>query len=399
MKKKILLLMMLPLLIFLVSCASTSVTSEANLKIGALLPLTGYISSKGITAQAAAQLAEDDINAYFATNGSSYRVSITIYDTESSPTRALTVLENSVSAEINVVTGPMASLSVDYVKTYAASNEVLIISPSSTDYGLAIDSDNVFRLVPDDRAQAAAVANTLYDDGIRCLAVLYKDITWAEDLLNLTKTQFQSLGGAVTAEVYYGAKNVSVFGSTLSALNSSIEAITAYVTSEIAVLLISYDEGVEILSQASTYETLANVRWVGSDGLTSNADLLTNSTAAAFAVTTGFTSPIFHEYETTTGNAIKSEIQASLGYVPDVYALLTYDALWLAALTLADSSDTSLANLKTSLASVATDYEGASGTIEFNSAGDRAQTSYDFWEITESGGSYAWSKHSEYSGD
>ena len=77
------------------------------------------------------------------------------------------------------------------------------------------------------------------------------------------------------------------------------------------------------------------VKWYGSDGSALNDKLVRNIEAAMFAAKTGFVNPI---YGVENNNSYKfklidNEIQKIIGRVPRSYAEVTYDALWVAALT------------------------------------------------------------------
>ncbi|MFL6490251.1 MAG: ABC transporter substrate-binding protein, partial [Nitrososphaera sp.] len=116
---------------------------ENTILIGALLPLSGTLSSFGESAEASLTLAVDDVNNQFAKSGSSFRVGLVIEDTKTDPAVALEKLKDLSSKGIRIVIGPSTSAAVSAVKDYADENGILVVSASSTAPSLAIPNDNV----------------------------------------------------------------------------------------------------------------------------------------------------------------------------------------------------------------------------------------------------------------
>jgi ABC-type branched-subunit amino acid transport system substrate-binding protein len=126
------------------------------------------------------------------------------------------------------------------------------------------------------------------------------------------------------------------------------------------------------------------VKWYGSDGSALNDKLVRNIEAAMFAAKTGFVNPI---YGVENNNSYKfkridNEIQKIIGRVPRSYAEVTYDSLWVAALTENSTGGTKDINsLKKSFLQIANSYTGITGDTSLNVAGDRKHANYDFWAI------------------
>jgi hypothetical protein len=142
--------------------------------IGALLPLSGTLSSFGESAEASLRLAVDDVNNQLAKSGSSSRVGLVIEDTKTDPNVAREKLMDLASKGIRIVIGPATSANVAAVKEYADENGILIVSSSSTAPSLAIPNDNVFRFVPDDTYQAEALAKKMWDEGTRVVIPIWR---------------------------------------------------------------------------------------------------------------------------------------------------------------------------------------------------------------------------------
>jgi len=117
---------------FLTSLATEStryigpVEGENTMLIGALLPLTGTLSSFGGSAEASLTLAVDDVNNQLAKSGSSSRVGLIIEDTKTDPDVALEKLMDLASKGIRIVIAPSTSAAVAAVKEYADKNDMMI---------------------------------------------------------------------------------------------------------------------------------------------------------------------------------------------------------------------------------------------------------------------------------
>ena len=135
-----------------------------TITIGSLLPLTGDLGSYGENSRSAIELAENDFTAYLAKMGQTWTLDIQIEDTATDPVKALEKLQELNAKGIGIIVGPQTSGETRNIKGYADSNNMLLISQSSTAPELAIAGDNVFRFVTDDTRQGPAIARALVND-------------------------------------------------------------------------------------------------------------------------------------------------------------------------------------------------------------------------------------------
>ncbi|MBN2463390.1 MAG: penicillin-binding protein activator [Dehalococcoidia bacterium] len=365
--------------------------STIDITIGALLPLTGELSSGGEDAQAGLEIAADDINDYLAEVNSKARVTLVIEDTQTSPVVALDKLDSLAQNGIKLVIGPDSSAEIQAVKAYADENEILVLSHASTAASLAIPGDNVFRFVPDDTLLAEALAVLMWDDGIRAIIPIWRGDVWGEDLLKATKEKFEKLGGNVIDGISYDPTAGS-FGTELETLDSKLgEAIDEYGTGAVAVYLLSYEEALQILAQAQDYANLPQVKWYGG-GSQSNSAIVSDTQAAQFAAATNFLNPMYSD----KGNPVKRQIEDKIKRTPEPFALVAYDAVWVAtkAYLAAGTHETSV--LKKALVHEAEQYYGATGWTVLNEAGDRKFGEYDFCVVVEDNGTFQWKRIARY---
>ena len=162
---------------------SQSATAQLSgeIEIGAIAPISGDLSNFGAENNAAHQIAIDDFNAYLAEKGATWSLSLTTEDSQTLPTVALEKMQALHARGIQHVIGPESSGSLQNVKGYVDSNNMLVISCCSTSPLLAIEGDSIFRTVPDDTNQAVAIAKLLESNGIDVVVPIWREDAWAWD--------------------------------------------------------------------------------------------------------------------------------------------------------------------------------------------------------------------------
>jgi branched-chain amino acid transport system substrate-binding protein len=391
------------------------VGSKNIVTLGALLPLTGTLSSVGESEEAALDIAVKDINQNFSKNHSSIQISVVVEDTQTNPSVSLEKLKYLVGKGIRIIIGPATSADLQATQDYANSNGVLLLSPSSTAPSLAIAGNNVFRFIPDDTHQAQAISKLMWNDGIRVVIPFWRTDVYGNDLVNAVKQNFQQLGGRVLQGVGYTPNtgdffaslnriNFIVWDQDLRSLSSKLnQAISTYGVDKVAVYLVSFDEVAPIFIQAQSHPILSTVKWYGSDGSALNNKLIRNPEAAAFAVKTSFPTPIY-AVENDSNDKFKhfeAEIHKKIERTPRSYASVAYDVLWIAALTENSVKNVHDTNnyLRNTLVKIANSYNGITGNTSLNQAGDRKYGDYDFWAIRNADntyGTFAWKVVSKY---
>jgi branched-chain amino acid transport system substrate-binding protein len=369
---------------------------ENTILIGALLPLSGTLSSFGESDEASLELAVEDVNGQLANSGSSSRVGLIIEDTKTDPNVAREKLVDLASKGIRIVIGPSTSAAVAAVKDYADENDILIVSSSSTAPSLSIPNDNVFRFVPDDTYQAEVLAKKMWDEGTRVVIPIWRTDVFGNNLQTLLKEKFEKLGGKVVDGVGYDPPvgnfaaslhriNFIVWEQELKSLTQKVnDAVKQYGADKVGVYVVAFDEIVPIMIQANRHQELQSVRWYGSDGSAQNEGLIKNIEAAEFAVKTNFLNPIYRVNASDSFMKLEERIVEEIDMVPRSYAEVAYDEFWVAALTLNNYTGTQrddIGSLGEAFVNTANLYIGVTGSTELNDAGDRKFAPYDFWAV------------------
>jgi branched-chain amino acid transport system substrate-binding protein len=372
------------------------VEGSNTILIGALLPLTGTLSSFGESAEASLRLAVEDVNNQLAKSGSSSRVGLVIEDTKTDPNIAREKVMDLASKGIRIVIGPSTSAAVAAVKDYADENGILIVSSSSTAPSLSIPNDNVFRFVPDDTHQAEVLAKKMWDEGTRVVIPIWRTDVFGNNLQSSLKEKFEKLGGKVVDGIGYDPPvgnfaaslhriNFIVWEQELKSLKQKVnDAVRQYGADKVGVYIVAFDEIVPIMIQANRHQDLQSVRWYGSDGSAQNEGLIKNIEAAEFAVKTNFLNPIYSVEASDSFKKLEERIVEEIDEVPRSYAQVAYDEFWVAALTLNNYTGTQqddIGSLRQAFINTTNFYIGVTGRTELNDAGDRINGSYDFWAI------------------
>ena len=371
--------------LFLWSCTLQTI------KLGALLPLTGDVTSVGESASAAVALAVEDVNAYLKGKGAFFTIGVQTADTKADPQTALESAKKLKAKGIDLFIGPVTSNETAYVIDWANGNGTVLISQCTAPF-LAIADDNLFRLTMDDTHQAGETVNTMVAEGMKAVVPVYRFDVYAMQLVSLVKEGLSADSVTLADGVPYvpGAVELS---DVVSLLNKAVqEEVSQHGASAVGVYLIAFGEGAEILALAKNDPVLSGVAWYGSDSLALDNVLLENTDAAQFAADRQIVFPAF-ESDGGVNEDILAKLQSKIGRYPETEALQAYDAVWIAALAYLKAGMRANADvLKAAIPTVAEGYSGATGTTRLNAAGDRADGTYARWTIQENGGQLQWTK-------
>lgn len=391
--KKVFVLTAMFVSVLMLSCKKKTGSTEETITVGGLFSLTGNWSTLGITSQEAMRLAVVDINDYMEQSHSRYRFSYSVHDTKLETDLALSGMQDFSGKNIRYVIGPQSSAEVEAIMGYANSHNMLVVSQSSTAGSLAAD-DAVFRFCPGDAAEGKAMAQTIFASGRRHLVTLARNDAGNKGLQDVVGTTFTELGGTVDAVPPY-ATGTTNFSTLLANLKVQIQQHAAAVGADkTGVYLAAFDDAKDLFGQASSDPVFASVHWYGGDGMTLSNAVVSDPASATFGAASQLFAPSFGLPQEAHPNLseISEVIKNKTGLEPDAYALAVYDAMWVIARTAASftTTNTEFSVIKQEFQSRANQYDGITGPINLNAAGDRTTGSFDYWGITNEGGNYKW---------
>lgn len=381
--------------ITIVSCRKDHEHEEVQeIKVAALLSQTGGWSNLGITSKSALEIAVDKINADFKCRHIPFRFELTVFETQLDPVIAAQTVENISSSGYKFIIGPQSSAELALVKPIADSLGILVVSQGSTASSLAIANDMIFRYVPGDQIEGAALANSIKNAGKQALVTLARNDAGNLGLQSSVGNNFTNLGGNVISVGNYET-TATDFTTVLADVKSQIIGLNStYTNEQIAVYLASFDEAVALFNQASSDPILSGVNWYGGDGFVKNAALLQDPAAAQFAIATNFFCPDFGLPMSTEylWSSIITTINGMTGIQSDAYTLAAYDAMHVISkmIEAEDGIPSSAASLQSAFLNASNGYSGATGVISLNDNGDRASGSFDYWGLENVNGTYQW---------
>jgi len=188
-------------------------------------------------------------------------------------------------------------------------------------------------------------------------------------------------------------KSATLAALTLAALMLAAPLLVAVPSSAqaqgVGVELIGFEETAMILETASGYPDLASIPWFGSDGSALSQAVIDNKAAAAFADQVDWANTIAF-FVNDKAVQVYCELKDKLGYTPDPYSLIAYDALYVLALAIAEAGPDDVNAVAQAIYKVTENYEGASGKIVLDENGDRVATDYGIFEVVKEGDAYTW---------
>lgn len=280
-----------------------------------------------------------------------------------------------------IVGAHCSGATISAAETATIPSGVVLISPASTSPAITglEDGDTVFRTVPSDNYQGAALARTLIAQGYQSVAVTYLDNEYGVGLSAAFRDEFEAQGGTIAAYEAH-AEGKATYRSELAELSRSGADTLA---------IFDYGDGSGLTVLREALENGFFERFVGGDGMKSEnivgelgVENLTSFVAS---------SPVGEG-----GEALDrfNAAQIAAGGDPDAIFVTTgYDAGFLAALAY-EHAGGDASKMSASLRAVATapgepilpgewakakaliaegseiDYKGASGDHEFDMNGD-----------------------------
>lgn len=363
---------------------ATSLSAMAEpLKIGVLVPLTGDLQSYGEPALKAAQLAAKEINAAGGVLGES--VQIASGDTQTSPQPGVAAAQKLVNIEgVDAIFGALSSgVTIPVAQSVSKPERIPQISSASTSPVITSldDGDFLFRTVPSDAFQGVALSEVTQEKGYENVSIIYINNDYGKGLADAFTKAYEKAGGTVSASVAYEQGQAAYRGELQQAANDAAEAL----------VLIGYPEnGQTILRQALEGGFFRN--FVFTDGMKA-PELVDNLGAQYLEGSVGTVpqaradSPGAQHFS----SAYESEYDS---LPPKPYLDTAYDAFYLLSLAAQAAGTTDSVAIRDQLRAVANppgeqvgpgefekavklleagkeiDYQGASGSVNFDGNGD-----------------------------
>ena len=136
--------------------------------------------------------------------------------------------------------------------SYINENNMVLISPTSTNpQECTRKVDNVFKMSPIDTRYSKSVAALLEKMGISTIVVLYRGDAWADGIMDTFQREYD---GEIVEIRYPGETTGIGFDDYLLQTEKAVQkAITEKGVDEVAVLILSFREALDILEIVEDY--------------------------------------------------------------------------------------------------------------------------------------------------
>jgi branched-chain amino acid transport system substrate-binding protein len=377
-------------LVGLVALPARAHEAATEIKVGALLSITGGGSSLGNTTNAALEVGVKKLNKQLKKDD--VEISLDVVDTAQEPEKAAAGFEQLAADGVKLIIGPQSSSEVAEITDAANEAGVLVVSQGSTASSLSTPDDMIFRFVPNDHVEGRASVDLILKDNKDVIVPLWRNDRGNQGLSDSVRAAATSEGATVTEGFRY-EPDTTDFTTALQAIAQQVTAQSA--PDKVAVYLAGFEEVADVLAAASGVEGLDTVKWYGGDGSAQAAALIENDATVEFASNTGrFPSPLvaLPKKNAKRDKALIKQIAKVADATPDAFALAAYDALQVGVKALlAAGDDADGTALREAFTDEANGYKGVTGTIQLDPGGDRASAPYAFWCICDAKkGGAAW---------
>lgn len=368
----------------LVTAIFGSGTAMAEVKVGFLGGFSGPLKSLTPSIYKAAKLAVKNVNDQGGILDGQQIVMPNADTTCSDTAAAAKAADSLVNTEkvVALVGAICSSATISVAENVAIPAGVTIVSPASTSPAITSlnDKDLVFRTTPSDLYQGSVMARLLRSKGIKRIAITYVNNDYGKGFADALASAFSAAGGKIDANVPHEEGKADYSAEIRSLASSGVDTLV--------VLAYANGSGQTIIRQAVKSGDFD--QFVGGDGMVNNtlvgaigADKLRGMIATRPGVPDTTSARVFKKL------ALRDDLNPTA-----TYAAQSYDAAFLLALAIEKNGSAEREGLSKALRAVATapgevilpgewkkakallkagkeiNYEGVSGDLEFDKAGD-----------------------------
>src|SRR3989344_1481996 len=327
------------------------------IKIGFMGPFTGDLANIGKNAQAAVQIAEEEINAGGGILGRTLEV---VYEDDQC---TVAPGANAVSKLINTdkvvaILGATCSGATLAAAPVAEAAGIPMLSYCSTAPAVSDAGDYIFRNVPSDNFQATFGANYLVGKGLKNVALVYIKNDWGLGLKDALKSALAAAGGTLVAEESYDPTSKDLRSQMTKVRDATPDAV----------YFVGYTDG-----------TIAGLKQAKELGVTAplfGADAWDDSKIWSSLGGAG-EGAMYTLVGTNSSDEFKQKMQAKLGAPDLIYCSnYAYDGLKILAKSIERAGATDGEKVKDAL--YKTEYAGgvSSDEIKFDANGDPTDANY-----------------------
>jgi neutral amino acid transport system substrate-binding protein len=383
----------------------SSTASNGGLKLGALLPATGDLSSVGQPLPQAIRLLVEQVNQCGGVNGKP--VTFIAEDDQTDPNAGATAMTKLTEVDkVAGVIGSFASSVSSAAVPIAVRNKVMMISPGSTSPIFTQEAKqgkyNGFwaRTAPPDTYQAQALAKLASEKGFKRVSTVVINNDYGIGFEREFVQAFKKLGGTVVNEgkgTHYDAKAATFESEAAAAFNGKPDAVAAVLYAETGSLFLksAYQQGLSQGVQIMLTDGVYAPDFPGQVGKSSDGKYIL---AGAIGTVPGANGRSLAEFNKLWTQKTGKQLTAYLPHAWDAAALMmlaaeaaksnTGEGIKSKLREVANGPGTEVSDVCKGLDLVRKgqkiNYQGASGNVDIDANGD-VVGNYDVWAVEPDG--------------
>lgn len=328
------------------------------IRIGVFAPLTGDAAVYGDALKKGIDLAADDTNNNGGVLGK--KIELVYEDTHLDSNAAVTATNKFINIDkLNMIIAAEGSGATLAAVPLADKTKTIMMVPIASTAAIRDAGDYVFRVIPSDGYRGTEMANLAMQKGYKKIAVLYVNDAYGVGINNLIKETFKGDNRQVVAEESFepDAKDFRTQLTKIKAANPD------------AIMIEARKEFPTILKQAK--ELNINSQMIASEMLTDGLLQEAGSSAEGLMVI---------DFAPTTDYVnFKAEYKNKYGADPALYSDYGYDSLRVLGMAINNAGSTDSTKIKDVLYNVS--YNGATGTVKFDSYGETAEKQFIVYKV------------------
>jgi branched-chain amino acid transport system substrate-binding protein len=352
----------LSLIAFLLIISGATLTSckkePKEIKIGAILPLTGPAAKYGESIKRGIDLAAEEVKSAGGINNR--RIAIIYEDSQADPKIGASVAQKLITMDkVPAILGAVASSVTLSISPIAEKNKVVVLTPLSSAPTITDAGDYIFRNVPSDFYGGKVAAQfAVLDRGWKTLAILYQNNDFGVGLKKVFENEVKKFGGEII-----DAESFEQGGTDFRT-----QLIKIHKSKPQAIFIVAGKEAIQILIQAK--ELSLNSQFLAT-GMIEDPEVIKIAGNAANGVYFTQLQYDSHSKNTVVQDFVKY-FKKEYGSEPDIISAYGYDAMKILAYAMGNSNFTSM-SIKNALYKIK-NFKGVTGDISFDTNGDVIQS-------------------------
>ena len=328
---------------------------QEEIKIGAILSLTGDAALYGQNAKEGIDLAVEEVNKEGGILGKNIKV---IYeDTQADPKIGLSAFQKLVKVDkVESVIGPITSSVLLAVAPVANKEQVVVLSPAATSPDITEAGDFIFRNWPSDAYEGKLIAEYAYHNlNLRNTSLLLINNDYGKGLKQVFVREFENLGGKIGIIETFNPKDTDFRAQILKLKDSQTEGLYIVGYPEEFVIILKQIKELGLKTQLLSTSAFQDKDIIIKSGVASEGVIY------PYPIEPDPTNPVVANFEKNFEN--------KYGKKPGIVCDTGYDALKMIVYTIQLEKGYSGSEIQRGLLSIK-DFQGASGIMSFDRNGD-----------------------------